>query len=387
MKTTDVFKWNLQAYNEGIPIICNTGGQGSSKTISILQILYLISKYKTKRITICSYALPHLKSGAISDFDKILIEEGISPDNVRNTSEWKYYIGNSIIEFVGVEGNEAKVTGPRRDILYINEVNNRIKYDVFDLANSRTHDCTFVDFNPRQQFWLHEKVIPNFRHKLIHSTFENNQYLPDRERQNILMKKENPIFLNWWKVYGLGEIGTIEGAILENWRYEQPGECQAIFDYQTHGYGLDFGFNPDPDAMVKVAIDKSRKLIYCEEKIYSINNGTQDLINQIKLFYQPKELIISESATPRTTYDLEKHFNIQPVSKTKTVADWLRELQDYEIIISEKSYNLAKELQNYVWSDKKSGTPQDANNHLIDAIRYYFMNQFKGNSIIMMGVI
>lgn len=326
-----------------------------------------------------------MKSGVIKDFDNILIEEGLYPDSVRNVSDWRYFIGESEIEFVGVEGNEAKVTGPRRDILYINEVNNRIKYDVFDLANSRTHDCTFVDFNPRSQFWLHDLVIPNFKHKLIHSTFLNNQYLPEREVQNILMKKDKPEFANWWKVYGLGELGTIEGAILPNWRYEQPGECQAQFDYNPYGYGLDYGFNPDPDAMVKVSVDKSRKRIYCEEKIYKQNNGTNDLIQQIKQFYQPNELIISESATPRTNYDLEKHFNIKPVSKTKSVADWLRELQDYEIIISENSYNLAKELQAYIWSDKKSGTPVDDQNHLIDALRYFYMSGNQGNKILMIG--
>jgi hypothetical protein len=89
MKTTTVFSKNIQAYNEfsgTSTIIANQGGQGSSKTISILQILYLISTYKQKLITVGSYALPHLKAGAMTDFDKILQEEGIYPDSVRNIS-------------------------------------------------------------------------------------------------------------------------------------------------------------------------------------------------------------------------------------------------------------------------------------------------------------
>jgi intein/homing endonuclease len=51
------------------------------------------------------------------------------------------------------------------------------------------------------------------------------------------------------------------------------------------------------------------------------------------------------------------------VSKTKTVGEWLREMQNYEIIVDEGSYNLEMELANYVWSDKRAGDPMDGFNH------------------------
>ena len=188
-KLTRIFRLNAEAYNNGAKLIINSGGQGSSKTISILQVLYNIAKYRSKRITIASYALPHLKQGAMTDFDRILESFRENPGEVKNKSESIYYIGNSTIEFFGIEGNVAKAHGPRRDILYINECNRKITYDVFDQLNTRTQECTFVDFNPDQEFWLHDKVMPNFPHVFIKSNFTDNPYLPDNELQNILMKK------------------------------------------------------------------------------------------------------------------------------------------------------------------------------------------------------
>lgn len=372
MNTTSIFAKNIDAYVNKTDqvIIANQGGQGSGKTYSILQLLYLIAIKKKKHITIASYTLPHLKSGAMKDFDSILMGEGMEIANVKNKSESTYYLRDSIIEFVGIEGNEAKATGPRRDILYINEANRKIKYEVFDLMNSRTHDCTFIDFNPNAEFWFHEKVMPNFPYKLIKSTYQDNPFLPERERQNILMKKGKPGFENWWRVYGEGEIGTLEGAIFPNWKY---GEFNDHLPYQ---FGLDYGFSPDPDALVKVAISRKEKKIWAQERIYSNTNGTEDLRTSMKLYVKRDDSIVAESASPRTNKDLKITFpNLKAVMKTRTVVDWIREMQDYEIIITEDSYNLAKELNNYIWNDQKAGIPMDAFNHLIDAIRYVYMMQ------------
>ena len=376
MNTTKVFEKNVIAFDKGVQLIVNQGGTSSSKTYSILQLLFLIAQRskKARVISVVSYAFPHLRLGAVRDFDNILMDVGIIPDEVRNKTEMVYQIGNSIIEFFGTE-NLGKVHGPRRDILFINEANN-VKFDIYTQLAIRTRECTFIDYNPVQEFWVQTELIPNFQHEFIKSTYLDNTFLDANTIAQIEARRKNE---NWWKVYGLGELGTLEGAIFQNWRYEEPGEVQKAFREFPYGYGLDYGFNPDPDAMTKIAIDQRRKIIYCEEKIYKQNNGTADLIDQIKKFYQPGELIIAESASPRTNYDLSKFFHIEAVSKTKTVAEWLRFLQDYEFVISENSFNLAKEFQNYIWSDKKSGTPIDAYNHQIDEIRYYAMNKNQRN--------
>jgi phage terminase large subunit len=370
-----VFKWNLKAYQDlkgTEAIIANQGGQGSSKTMSILQLLFVIAKYSKKKlkITVASYALPHLKAGAMSDFDDILIGEGIQPDHVKNRTDHIYFIGNSEIIFVGIEGNEAKVTGPRRDILYINEANKRIRYNVFELMNARSRLMTFIDFNPSSEYWFHEKVVPNFKHQLIKSNYTNNPYLPKRELDNLLSKKDKPGFENWWKVYGLGELGQLEGAIFTNWRF---GEFDESLPF---GYGLDFGVK-HPDALVKVAVDKKYKKIYWHEELYENDLSTDGLADKLKIRVPEGKLIVADSAATRTIKDLKaKRFNIIPCIKNKIVDD-IKAMKEYEIIVTPESKQVEKELNGWIWLDKKGEIPLDDFNHLIDAGRYKTMHVLK----------
>jgi phage terminase large subunit len=367
MNLSSNFSKIYAAYRTGGKLIVQQGSQGSGKTFSTLQLLYfLASQKKCKRIiTVCSFALPHLKGGAMRDFEKI-IEENVCKANINhNKSNNTYHINNSIIEFFGIEGNEAKAHGLRRDILYINEANRRIDYKVFDQMFSRTHECTIIDFNPSNEFWYHEKIKGNFAHSYIHSTFADNEYLPQSERENILSKKNKPGFENWWRVYGLGELGKLEDCIINNWGY---GDFDVNLPYS---YGLDFG-SKDPDALVKVAIDRGKEIIYADEIIYNNNLSTNELSNLIKSKITLNSLIIADSASPRTIQDLKlTGLNIKPVVKgTGSVNEGIKVLQNFKIIITENSYNLAKELNNWVWLDKKGSIPLDANNHLIDAMRY-----------------
>ena len=387
-KTSSVFSNILKSYNTKTRFIIQQGGTRSGKTWSTLQLLLEIAirSEDKKIITVVSRTLPNLKLGAIRDFESILESRGFIPEKIRNKQDNTYKIGKSIIEFFGADQTD-KVHGPSRDILFINEAN-FIKYEIYLQLDQRTTETVIIDFNPSVLFWVQEELIPNEDHILLKTTYRDNEYCPvelksrldDKlERYNREKKQGNisKAFENWCDVYLFGNQGSLEGAIFDNWRQAEPDELDKIFKTNPTGYGLDYGFHPDPDAMSKISIDKRRKKIYVREMFYQTNNGTSDLIDLIKVFYKKNELIIAESATPRTNKDLSKHFNIKPVRKIRTVADWLREMQDYEFII--EGYNLEKEFQNYLWSDKKAGVPVDEFNHLIDGIRYYYMEVNKPN--------
>lgn len=363
METTNVFNYNYKAYRNGNQLIINQGGTRSSKSFSILQLLAIIAIYDKRNlvISVVSYALPHLKLGAMRDFDNILISLKIIPDAIKNKTDNVYKLGNSIVEFFGVD-NLSKVHGPARDILFVNEINH-VKEEVFNQLSVRTKGAIFVDFNPTQEFYLQTEIIPHQKHKLIKSTYLDNQFLTPEQVKRIESNKHNE---NWWRVYGLGELGQLEGAIFQNWKF---GEFDNDLFF---GFGLDFGFSNDPDALVKVAIDNKRKLIYLEEKIYQNGQGQEVLTNKLLTICKNNQ-IIADCAEDRLIYDLRnKGLNIhKSVKGAGSVLQGIKFIQDFELIISENSYNLAKELQNYTWSDKKSETPIDDFNHLIDAFRYY----------------
>ena len=381
-KLTNVYHRTGQALinavsGTGPRLIINQGGQGSSKTYSTLQVIYTyLSSSPRCKATFCSYALPHLKQGVVADFDNILTSFDESIGDVKSSPSYPmYHIGESEINCYGVEGNLAMAHGPRRDILYINECNRKISYEVFDQLFSRSR-ITFIDFNPDQEFWLHEKVLPNFPHVLIKSNFMDNPYLPEGELNNILMKRGKPGFENWWRVYGLGELGKLEGTVYVNWSH---GEFDKSLPF---GFGLDFGFYPDPDAMIKVAIDKRAKKIYVKECFYQTNQLVGHLRANVSRFARRTDLVVADSASPRMIAELSGDFNIRPVVKTAgSVNEGIRILQDYEIIVDPDSPNLEKELNNYIWSDKKAGIPIDAFNHLLDPLRYYALTQLSSRPV------
>lgn len=361
METTNVFSQNLDAYMGGDRLIINQGGTSSSKTWSTLQLLYIIAQYSKEPliISIVSYALPHLKLGAMRDFENILIGEGVNVDDVKNKTDLFYKIGDSIIEFFSAD-NLSKVHGPRRNILYLNECNH-LKYDVYTQLRIRTNMCTFLDFNPTREFWVHDEVIPTEKHRFIKSTYLDNDQLDESIIEQIESRKHNE---NWWRVYGLGEVGRLEGVILDNWEW---GE----FDYSLpQVFGLDFGVK-DPDALIRVAANRKLKHLYWKEEIYQNGLGTPALAKMIKAREVGNKLIIADSQAARTIADLrdEHKLNIKPVKKNPIVVD-IKALHDWQIIVDPESYNLGKELNNWLWLDKKGEVPADEFNHGIDAGRY-----------------
>ncbi|GAG44280.1 unnamed protein product, partial [marine sediment metagenome] len=202
--------------------------------------------------------------------------------------------------------------------------------------------------------------------------FRDNEYLPKRELENILSKKDKPGFENWWKVYGLGELGQLEGAIFSNWRF---GEFNNDLPF---GYGLDFGVK-DPDGLLKVAVDRKLKKLYWHEELYENDLSTDQLAAKLGVRVVNNKLIIADSAAKRTIKDLKaKGFNIKGAIKNRIVDD-IKAIKEYEIIVSPTSYHLEKELNSWIWLDKKGEIPLDGFNHLIDPGRYKTMHVLKPN--------
>ena len=198
----------------------------------------------------------------------------------------------------------------------------------------------------------------------IHSTYlDNKENLSSSFLQRIQNIKDNNIKKYKHKILG-GWLDKAEGVVFENW---------SIGEFNPEGLqtscGMDFGFSVDPDSLVEVAIDKTKKKIYLKEHIYKNGMKSQELAEMI-LQKVNNKLIIADSAEPRLIADL-KHLgvNIKPVKKG-TIESGITRMQDYELIVTPESVNIAKELNNYVYADKGSKLYVDAYNHSIDASRY-----------------
>jgi phage terminase large subunit len=161
-----------------------------------------------------------------------------------------------------------------------------------------------------------------------------------------------------------------EGVIFDNWH---EGEFDDSLPYI---FGQDYGFD-DPTTLVKVAINKKKKLLYLDECFY-LSGLDETKIFEMNHKICEQNLIVGDSASKQLINSLRnkkgpdgKGINlIGAVKKAGSVLSGIIKLQQYTLIISERSVNLKTELNNYVWLDRKSDTPVDDFNHLIDPIRY-----------------
>jgi phage terminase large subunit len=370
IKYTEVFDDNALAFTEGFRYIINQGSARSSKTFSILQLLYKIAnKEKARVISVVSQTLPHLKRGAIRDFLDYLISTGQYDDKAWNRSNMTYTVKNSIIEFFSVDQPD-KVYGAARDILFCNEVNS-INEEAFRQLAIRTRETIFTDYNPTHEFYMNTDYMLRDNAKYIHSTFKKNPYLSDEIIKELVEAgKRNP---NFQKVFVEGEVGEIEGTVFNNW---EIGEFDKDLQF---AYGQDYGFSSDPTTLIKIAIDKKNRIIYAHECFYLKGLSTNQ-IYRLNNQHANNSLIVGDSAEPRLIKELkELGNNIMPCEKGQgSVSAGLLAMQDYKIILTPTSHNLHKEFRNYVWLDSGSKLVIDDFNHGIDSIRYIFQILMKG---------
>jgi phage terminase large subunit len=251
--TTRTFEKICAALDEEPRYIDNRGGARSGKTYAELQLAALLAM-KDPQPTITSVVsenLPHLKRGAIRDFRDALSNEGLWDENAWNKSECIYtFPTGSIIEFFGADV-PGKLQGPARDRLIINEAN-RVEWEAARQLMVRTAGLVIYDYNPSAPFWGTDEIPRRERYTLVHTTFEDNDFLPDEVRREIQANKGTG---NWWRVYGLGLIGQIEGQVF-NFKLVDDMPDPAGF---IETWGMDFGFTNDPTTVIRCLVHTGRR--------------------------------------------------------------------------------------------------------------------------------
>lgn len=212
------------------------GGTSAGKTIGTVEVLIDLAQRDEKPTltSIVSESFPHLKRGVMRDFLLIMQEHSYFKDSSWNKTDYTYtFETGSKIEFFSAD-QPSKVRGPRRDRLFINEANN-IPYEAFDQLEVRTKDFIFLDWNPTNEFWWYTEVEPNRNdwEKII-LTYKDNEALSQEIRQSIEQRKTRK---GWWQVYGLGQLGEVEGKIYRDWQIvdEIPHEARL----EVRGLDLD----------------------------------------------------------------------------------------------------------------------------------------------------
>ena len=349
------------------------GGTSASKTFSTLFIL--INKamnFPNLEISVVAESIPHLRRGAVRDFEKIMKWGCRYTETSFNKSLLKYqFINGSFIEFFSAD-DSSKLRGARRDILYINECNN-VSFESYNELSIRTKKEVYLDFNPANEFWVHNEVKDEPDADFLILTYKDNEALDkgivQQIEKNRLKAKTSAYWRNWWTVYGEGKVGQLQGAVFTNYKTidKIPKEARLI------GIGLDFGYSADPTAIIAV-------YKYNEQRILDEMTYQTGLLNSDISKILPKDVpVYADSAEPKSIADIQRYgITIKGVTKGKDSVNYgidVMQRQDY--LVTSQSTNLIKELRSYCWDKDKTGKqlnkPIDKFNHALDAVRYHEM--------------
>jgi phage terminase large subunit len=345
------------------------GGTSASKTISIL--LYLIAKAQKDVIptltSVISESTPHLKRGAIRDFKNIMQNHSYWDEKRWNATDSIYtFESKSQIEFFSADQSD-KLRGARRDRGFMNEANN-MSLDAFDQLEVRTKEFFFLDWNPTNEFWFYTDIL-NEREdvEFITLTYKDNEALPEDIVKSIEARKNRK---NWWTVYGLGQLGEVEGRIYTGWQFLDEVPHEARLERR----GLDFGYTNDPTAIVDIYYYNGGFIL--DEKLYQKKMHNKDIADFIKNLENPEVMTVADSAEPKSIDEIRSYgVNIVAALKGKdSIRRGIDFIQSKRLSVTKRSVNLIKEYRNYLWASDKTGRilnePEGGNDHLLDALRY-----------------
>ena len=349
------------------------GGQGASKTFSILMlIINHASSVPNREILILSAELTKMRLTVIKDFVKIMRLFGIYEDSRFIAGTLYRFPNGSFIKFIGLDKSDVG-KGLRSHVAYFNEVN-KTDSETYRQVASRAQ-TVYADFNPDANFWLHEEVIPRDDCDFLKLTFLDNEHLDQGERDEILRYKwlgynedgtiKNKYWANKWRVYGLGEVGSIDGAVFENWE-AVPMPKEARIEY----YGCDFGYETSKLAILGIYNFNGKR--YLKQFVYENKKTNQQGAELFKERGYNGGYVFCDSAEPKSIRELQVA-GVKAVpcgAKTDIKAYAIQLLNQEHFYVDDTSKDLIYELQHYVY-DPKTGKPQKSNNdHLMDALLY-----------------
>lgn len=363
---------------KGVP-----GGTSAGKTFGILPILIdQAIKNPGLEISVVSESIPHLRRGALKDFEKIMRSTNRWIQDHFNKSLLKYtFTNSSFIEFFSTDQPD-RLRGARRNVLYVNEANN-VQWEAYMQLAIRTSDSIWIDFNPTHEFWYHTELRDDDDFEELVLTYLDNEALSESIVKEIEKAREkaktSSYWQNWWKVYGLGQLGALEGVVFSNWQ---------IFDHIPQkakyvGSGMDFGYTNDPTTLIDV-YEYNNQYIF-DEVIYQKGLLNNEIARLVKSDGKQR-VIYADSAEPKSIDELRRYgLRILGAEKGRdSITYGIDLLQQENFKVTSQSTNLIKELRGYVWETDKNGKsinkPVDYLNHGIDAMRYFAMMKMKKNT-------
>ena len=367
----------LQQTKARTNILYGSAGSGKSWSIAQFFILEKMLKQRNIRVLVTGVTRPFLKKACWNLFNDLIKKYQI---RVKiNLSDLTITYKDNTLYFVPLDDPEKVKSFEKINYVWAEEATFLSKKDYMQLHlrcrgdNLDGTNQLFFSFNPidEQHFFKGLTDNPPEGTSINHSTYLDNAYLDEANKKDI--ERLNSLDVTYDKIYRLGLWATPEGLIYNNWDIVKRNTER----YDERAWGLDFGYSTNPAALVEIRFAGND--IWIKEHIYETGKTNSDLIRMFDGMVNTTDLIIADSAEPKSIEDIKRAgFNIHPCKKGKDSINFgINGVREYDSVhILEDSINFIREIKSYKWKEDKDGeivsppVPLKIHDHLLDAMRY-----------------
>jgi phage terminase large subunit len=357
------------------------GGAGSGKSVFAVQrMIWQLLNEKRRALVVRKIGGTNIKHSIFEEFKTCLGKWNLYNRCNVNLSDMVITLPNgSVILFKGLDDNEKIKSISGIDNILIEEAT-ELTLEDFEQLNLRLRSAKpnqqiVLCYNPISKVsWVYTRFHENIDEDatILKTTYLDNKFLPDKYVQSLLKLKSTNY--TYYKIYCLGEFGTLGKQIFTNYRVEDLSNHKQINKLRV---GQDYGYSEDITACILIDIDVINKKLYVIDEFTGKGLLTDEIASGLINRGWHKYTNVGDSAELRLIQELRnKGINIKPAKKGKdSVLHGITYLQQFEIIIDKRCLTTIEEFANYTWEkDKKTGEyinkPIDKYNHTIDSVRY-----------------
>jgi phage terminase large subunit len=373
--TTLVHRELMKAHEKRI--ICLYGGSSSSKTISALQYLTVegLAASEPLVITVIGESIPVIKKSVFRDWQRIVMRSLFEPDRFNKLDNTYFFPSGAILQFIPAD-DEQRFFAMRHDLVLIDEAYNVTK-GIFDQVEIRTRRQILLTWNPVAPFWATKLQDERDDVAVIHSTYKKNvdyetgKMLVEQNIVDALERRAN-IDPNFYRVFVLGEYGTLEGLIYKEGTHWS--KCDDLpEEYKRRIFVVDYGFSHDPTSIGELRYADGQ--FWYDELEYRTGMFNREIFDLLKPL-AGRDQVVADSAEPKSNAEL-RQMGLNVVDSLKgpdSVNFGIQTVRSFHLNVTSRSTNTIKELRNYSYVKNRdgeyTGKPVDNWNHSMDGIRY-----------------
>ncbi len=373
------------------------GGSSSGKSVFLAQRAVLDLMAGGRNYLVVRNVAKTLKGSVYNEIAKAITAMGLDSYFTVLKSEMTITCHNGYqIMFCGLDdAQKIKSITPAKGVItdiWVEEAT-EIEYSDYKELTKRLRGLAKVakrfilSFNPiLQDHWIYTEFFSDVWEDnktcyhdelllILKTTYKDNRFLTVQDIRAL----EDETDKYYYEVYTLGNWGVLGAVIFKNWRVEDLSWLRDIAD--NYRNGLDFGFAEDPSALPHTHYDRKKKTIYVLDELYMTELTNDVLATEVKKIIG-NQLVVCDSAEPKSIKEL-RQYGVNAIGAKKgkdSVNHGIQWLQQQTIVVDVKCQNMKNELMKYKWKEDKNGNvlpiPVDKDNHLIDALRYAYEDEF-----------